>query len=137
MRELNQIWEENIFLFPTKSSRNHALGWNDLSDTCKKVGLDTSNRTRNRHQPLNSMNLSKNNKQLVYEMIGDSENVNVNIYQAPQAEQHLSVTGRILTEVDKGLEHRAENRDYQENPAVQIPQTPESPPRKTGKLHLI
>ena len=65
------------------------------------------NGTKNRHliaSLIGTMPLSPADSQLVYEFFGHSEHVNHNIYQRPQAERQLAVTGRILSDIyNKGL----------------------------------
>ena len=63
------------------------------------------NGTKNRHlmtSLIGSMEMSTDDRDLVYELFGHSEHVNRNVYQAPAAERHLHVTGKILTKIDQG-----------------------------------
>ena len=51
---------------------------------------------------IGQMGLSDSHNQLIYEAFGHSEHINRFIYQKPQAERQLDVTGKTLRQIDEG-----------------------------------
>ena len=58
----------------------------------------------NRHRVssiIGSLGLSEEDQDLVYDHFGHSKDININVYQIPQAERHLNTTGALLRKIDK------------------------------------
>ena len=95
------VMDSNDFVFAsTQKGSSHASGWHCINDILKRISLEGAiNATRNRHRVaslLAKLNLSDNEKNLIYQHFGHSKNVNESIYQSAAGSLQLKNTGKRL-----------------------------------------
>lgn len=103
-----RVHEKNPYLFPsTQNSQNHVSGWHAISNTCKKANIAMNvNGTLNRHRlasMFGGMEMSQDDRQMIFDHFGHSKDINTHVYQIPQAERLLASTGKYLQIVDTQL----------------------------------
>ncbi|XP_057298490.1 uncharacterized protein LOC130629354 isoform X2 [Hydractinia symbiolongicarpus] len=103
------ISDQNKYLFPsTQGSECHASGWHVIQNLCSKLELKSSGTitaTKQRHRVSTlfaSLELSKSDREAIFTHLGHSEDINVNVYQAPAAIREITKVGKHLTDMDKG-----------------------------------
>ena len=105
-RKNADVSEDNKFVFGcTKHSKSHVSGWHSVNNILIKLGLaGTINGTRNRHRVSTlfiDMGLLENEKHLIYDHFGHSEQIHKQIYQAPPAHKQFQLTGKYLQRLDE------------------------------------
>ena len=92
IRKESCVYESNNFLFAsTQLSELNVSGLHAFKDICNKLNLQNSdliNATSNRHcisTVYASLYLPQQERELFYSHMGHSEQMNKNVYQAPQA----------------------------------------------------
>ena len=107
------VRQSNCYVFAsTKQSDGHASGWhciNDILIRLNKKGV--INATKNRHRIaslLAKMQLSDQEKELIYSHFGHSESMNKNRYQAAAGSMQLHTTGERLKKINKKSDENEE-----------------------------
>ncbi|KAL7644759.1 UNVERIFIED_CONTAM: hypothetical protein RMT77_004572 [Armadillidium vulgare] len=90
IRTTCDIDKNNKYAFPsTGNSQGHASGWHEVSEVCTNAKLSnniTADKMRHRAATIfGGMDVSENFKNLVYEHIGHSKEIDRGIYSAPPA----------------------------------------------------
>ena len=102
--------KENSYVFPsTQNSKGHASGWHSINEILTQLNRKGAiNATRNRHQVASlfaKLQLSKQEQDLIFQHFGHSENINMNVYQAPLGAMQLKTTGHRLLQINAGFEN--------------------------------
>ena len=104
------VSSKNKYLFPsTQGSECHASGWHIIHNLCKKLELSSSGNitaTRQRHRVSTlfaSLDLPQSERNAFFAHMGHSEDINVNVYQAPPAITEIIKVGKHLTKMDTGI----------------------------------
>ena len=104
-RRLSGILPTNNYIFASKSSKYHTSGWHAINDVLESLSLKGAiNATRNRHRVaslLAKLNLSDQEKELIYDHFGHSKSVNKNRYQAAAGSMQIQHTGKKLLQLNK------------------------------------
>ncbi|KAL7630811.1 UNVERIFIED_CONTAM: hypothetical protein RMT77_018975 [Armadillidium vulgare] len=90
IRTMCNIDKNNKYAFPsTGNSQGHASGWHEVSEVCTNAKLTnniTADKMRHRAATIfGGMDVSENFKNLIYEHIGHSKEIDRGIYSAPPA----------------------------------------------------
>ncbi|KAB7497278.1 hypothetical protein Anas_13850 [Armadillidium nasatum] len=90
IRTTCDIDKNNKYAFPsTGNSQGHASGWHEVSEVCTNAKLSnniTADKMRHRAATIfGGMDVSENFKNLIYEHIGHSKEIDRGIYSAPPA----------------------------------------------------
>ena len=102
--------KENSYVFPsTQNSKGHASGWHSINEILTQLNRKGAiNATRNRHRVaslLAKLQLSKQEQDLIFQHFGHSENINMNVYQAPLGAMQLKTTGQRLLQINACFEN--------------------------------
>jgi len=108
VRKDSTVADTNQFLFAsTKNSNENYPGWHALKDVCSSIGGLKSpsriNATNNRHLLSTlyaSLDVSEKERQLFYTHMGQSKDINQNVYQAPLSLMGLTKLGPKLMEMN-------------------------------------
>ena len=105
--------ERNEYVFAsTQQSESHASGWHCIDDILTRLSLKgTINATRNRHRVaslLSKLELSEQERKLVYQHFGHSQNINENVYQAPAGSLQLQTTAQRLLQINSLMGNETE-----------------------------
>ena len=100
---------ENDYLFPsTRNSIDHVSGWHSFHYICNDLVLvDPQNMkaTSNRHRVSTiyaALDVPPAERQYFYKHMGHSEQINMDIYQAPLAVMEVTKIGKALLNIDGG-----------------------------------
>ena len=98
------VHENNPYIFAsTQNSQSHASGWHCINYILKRLCLKGAiNATRNRHRVasiLAKLQLSENEKHLIFKHFGHSERINETVYQTPAGSMQLNSTGQRLLQI--------------------------------------
>ena len=110
LRKTAGISIQNNYVFASiQDSLNHVSGWHAVNSVCTKVDIKDKIRltaTKNRHRVSTifaALDLSENDRNLFYQHMGHSKEVNQAIYQAPPALMELMKVGKHLKRIDEGM----------------------------------
>ena len=99
------VSEKNQYVFSSsRNSMGYASGWHAVNQILEKLDLKGSiNATTNRHRVatiLGKLQLTPQEKELVFKHFGHSKQMNENRYQAAGGSNQLAVTGKRLNEIN-------------------------------------
>lgn len=104
-RSLCGVLPTNNCVFASKSSNYHTSGWHAINDILVSLSLKGAiNATRNRHRVaslLAKLNMSEQEKELIYDHFGHSKNMNKHRYQAAAGSIQIQTTGKKLLEINQ------------------------------------
>ena len=110
LRKQVGIAEGNQYLFQsTNESSDHTSGWYSIYSVFSKLQLkapENITATKNRHSVSTEfamMDVNVSEREYLFKHLGHSEDTNQHIYQAPLAVRELTVVGRRLQTLDKGM----------------------------------
>ena len=110
VRESAGVNPENPFLFPyTQNSLDHVSGPAAINQISRKAGVHSiqlTTATKMRHKISTDyalLDLPDREKELFYNHMGHSKEMNINVYQTPLALMTLAKVGTQLHRFDKGM----------------------------------
>ena len=98
------IHKNNPYIFAsTKNSLSHASGWHSINDILTRLSKKGAiNATKNRHRiatMLAKLELSEQERQLIFKHFGHSQRMNENVYQSAPGSLQLKSTGQQLLSI--------------------------------------
>jgi len=103
VHSMSNVSQHNSYMFPaTQSSDSHVSGWHAVNCVCCDAQVEhpeslTATKIRHRISTLYAaLDVSENERQLLYKHMGHSGNINQNIYQTPLAEAEILKVGSQL-----------------------------------------
>jgi len=104
------VLESNTYLFPgMQQSSDHCSGWHAINHICMLAGVQNPlliTATKMRHYSSTKyagFDVPENDRPHFFRHMGHSRHINEAIYQTPLAEAEVTIVGRVLQEIDKGL----------------------------------
>ena len=101
-RKVRVLGENNFVSASSKQSILNIQGWHALKDAYKELNLQRTeliNPANNRHRIstiFTSLTVPDQERELFYKHMGHSEEININVYQAPLAETGVKTYGKHL-----------------------------------------
>ncbi|XP_069108879.1 uncharacterized protein [Argopecten irradians] len=117
----------NPFLFPnTMNSEKHIKGWHAVDSVCTRASISkTITATSMRHRASTiyaGLDIPEGERQLFYQHMGHSEQMNKNVYQCPLAVQEVTKVGKFLSNLDaNGMNATAGPANADSSPNVVAP----------------
>ena len=104
VRAKSGVSNTNRFLFAySEKSQDGSIGYNDIRNLCKQIGIEVITATRMRHRAsiaFWSMDTTEEDIDCFMEHVGHHRNIDKNIYACPPALRVMQTVTSILEKID-------------------------------------